>query len=119
METRNPEEGPKPFDLRRLFNGPNLWMLLILVVVTGSVLYFSRGPNRSTISTDFFMQQLGKVEGSDKLGKSNVLKLQIGDQEALGIFKEPPVKPDEIDDNGKTVKSDGKKLEKHFRVRIP
>ena len=99
----NAKEGRSP--LRRA--GPNFWLLLGLVVIVVILLLSRQGPPRSTIPYYFFVQQ---VEAG------NIAYVELGEQEAEGIFKDPPFSPLEYDAQGKPKTGDIQRLHRHFRV---
>ena len=91
--------------LRR--GGPNLWLLAGLAIIVVILLLSRQGPPRSTIPYYFFEQQV-------KAG--NVASVELGEQEAEGVFKNPPFSPVEYDEQGKPKTGEVKRLNKHFRV---
>ena len=80
--------------------GPNVWVLLVIVGVMAMALFFAQGPRRSTIPYSFFLEQLQQ---------GNVPYVQVGDQEANGLFQEPPPEPAWYDREGKLTPGDPKK----------
>ncbi len=96
--------------------GPNLWVLLIVVAVMLVAFFLTQGPRESVIPYSFFLKQL-------EAGK--VAKVELGDQDATGIFTDPPDAPPKYDREGKLApQKDAKtgeplKLAKHFRVVLP
>ncbi len=80
--------------------GPNIWVLLVIVGVMAMALFFTQGPRRSTIPYSFFLEQIQQ---------GNVLYVQLGDQEASGLFQEPPPEPTWFDREGKLTTGDPKK----------
>ena len=104
---RKPAGDAKP-GLRRA--GPNLWVLLLIVGVMAFALLTLQGPPKSVIQYSFFLEQVEQ---------GNVVQVQLGEQEATGIFEKEPVEPSHYDRDGNLVASEGKKLNKHFRVVLP
>ncbi len=89
--------------------GPNLWVLVSIIVVTLLVFVVMQGPRESTIDYSFFL---------DQVTSDNVVYVQLGEQEATGVFTVPPDKPPQINSEGKRVAREGQ-LKKHFRVVLP
>ncbi|NLX56037.1 MAG: ATP-dependent zinc metalloprotease FtsH [Planctomycetaceae bacterium] len=91
--------------------GPNVWVLLVIVGIMAIALIFAQGPRRSTIPYSFFLEQIEQ---------NNVVFVQIGSQDANGVFQQPPPEFDWIDREGKPKQGDPQKqLQKHFRVVLP
>ena len=67
--------------------GPNIWFVIAMILVVAAVLVMIQGPQRSTISYDFFMTQLEKTE------PCNILVVELGDIDATGVFRQPPDVP--------------------------
>ena len=59
---------------------PNIWVLLAIVGVMAMAVFLAQGPRRSTITYSVFLEQIEK---------GNVLFVQLGDQEATGVFQNP------------------------------
>jgi cell division protease FtsH len=99
-------------------SGPNIWFVIAMILVVAAVMIMVQGPQRSTISYDFFMTQLEKTE------PCNILAVELGDIDATGVFRQPPDVPPGVAADGTarpTQDSQGKpqKLKKHFRVTLP
>jgi len=88
--------------------GPNIWLLILMIVAFAVILTVFQGSPKSTIPYDFFL---------DEIDNENVLYVELGDTEATGMFKDIPNPPKELRD-GKLVDSK-KKLLKDFRVTLP
>ncbi len=98
--------------------GPNIWFVIAMIVVLAAVMIMAQGPQRSTISYDFFITQLEKTE------PCNILVVELGDIEATGVFRQPPDVPPGVAADGAplpTQDSQGKpqQLKKYFRVTLP
>ena len=91
--------------LRR--GSPNLWLLLGLLVVIAVMFLSRQGPARSVIPYYFFIEQIAA---------RNVDSVQLGEQDAEGIFKAAPLGPVETAAEGKEKTEEPKRLHKHFRV---
>jgi cell division protease FtsH len=103
-----PPSSPKPAVGRP---GPNLWVLLILIGVMAAAFFLTQGPRRSLIDYSFFISEIQS---------GNVEYVELGEQDATGVFNDPPKTPPKVDSDGKLVESQGdEKLEKHFRVVLP
>lgn len=94
--------------------GPGFLLPLLLAMVAVGLLLYFRGPATTTISYTFFKQQLEA---------GNVQKLSIGEQRAVGQFKDPPLLPPVIDPQGKEsflkdTKGERRKSERLFEVAI-
>ena len=106
-----PEEQPTP---RKSW--PNLWVAGILLAALATFIYVQKGPTRSRIERyDFFLTQIRE---------GNILSLEIGEREARGVFKAPPLAPAKLDSDGeiklpKNSNDDRYALEKHFVVTLP
>lgn len=106
---KSPKEGDKNGAGRRPTlrrGGPNLWLLLGLLVVIAVMFLSRQGPARSTIPYWFFIEQISA---------KNVEAVQLGEQEAEGTFKVAPLGPAEPPAEGKKAE-EPKRLNKHFRV---
>ena len=95
-----------------------MWFVIAMILVVAAVLVMIQGPQRSTISYDFFMTQLEKTE------PCNILVVELGDIDATGVFRQPPDVPPGVAADGTplpTQDSQGKpqKLKKYFRVTLP
>ncbi len=107
-ESRKPT-GESKSRIRR--PGPNLWVFLVIAGVMAVMLLITRGPRRSTITYSLFL---------DQIRQGNVLYVQMDDQEAVGLFQDPPPEPDSYDRNGERKPGHpGAKLHAHFRVVLP
>ncbi len=103
---KSPPSG-KPAAARR--GGPNAWLLAGLMLIIAVLVFARPTVSRSVIEDYYFF--LKQVE------EGNVLSVELhGTDEAYGTFKEPPLEP-ELDAAGKP-KSERKKLEKNFLVRL-
>jgi cell division protease FtsH len=108
---RNNESRP---GMRR--GAPNYWMLLVVIAVMLVFFFVTQGPSESVIPYSFFLAQLEE---------DNIAKVELGDQDATGIFKTPPPAPPKYDREGKAVPQKDSKtgepvtLNKHFRVVLP
>jgi len=89
--------------------GPNIWLLIFMIVAFAVVLALFQGTPRSTIRYDFFQAQI-------KAG--NVLYVELGDAEATGTFKKEPRAPKVFRD-GELVDPKKDELLKDFRVDLP
>ncbi len=113
QDDRERNKEPRP-GMRRA--GPNFWMLLVVVGVMLVFFFVTQGPSESVIPYSFFLEQLEA---------GNLAKVELGDQDAKGIFVNPPSAPPKYDREGKSVpQKDSKtgepvKLNKHFRVVLP
>ena len=96
--------------------GPNVWLLIIVAAVLGVLAFTGRGPSRSLITYDYFLEQVAA---------GNVLSVSIGDQEATGTFKEPKAEPVQINSKGERVQPKDSRtgqprmLKPNFRVNLP
>jgi cell division protease FtsH len=116
MEQPRTEKRSRPPDNRTAGRrgGPNIWFVVAMLVVLAIVLLVNRGPARSTISYDFFVEQIRK---------KNVVCVELSDSEATGIFNNAPDAPPKIDSQGALVeqrddRGNPIKLHKHFRVNL-
>jgi len=89
--------------------GPNIWLLVLMILALAIVLAVFQGTRRSTIRYDFFVAQI-----KDK----NVLYVELGDAEATGTFKIAPDAPKVFND-GRFVDAKEEKLLRNFRVSLP
>jgi len=104
-EEKQGQETPRP---RSLTRGPNLWLLLILLVVIFFVLFANRGPKSDRIQFSFLLEQIEK---------GHVKSISIGEQEGKGEFIDPP--PEKTEENfGKPVDK-GQRYEQHFHFTMP
>ena len=94
--------------LRR--TGPNIWVLLLFVGIMAAALLTMQGGRKSLIQYSFFL---------DQLRNENILEVQIGENEATGLFVTPPPKPSYFDRDGKLKTDKGETLSKNFRVVLP
>ncbi len=83
------------------------------------LLYFVQAEgSRSEIPYPLFERQL-------KLESPNILRLEVGDGQAMGVFRDPPEVEDEFDDSGKLVsqvdkqKNERRRYNKKFYVNLP
>lgn len=85
-----------------------------MMLVLAAVLVMMQSRKWSTIPYDFFMVQVEKTE------PCNIASVELGDIEAKGMFKQPPVAPPDVEqDAAKPSSGEPKKLEKYFRVTLP
>ena len=116
MEKEPNEQRPQQPAPRPLLRGPNLLLALLVLAVVALVLFWTRGPKRSTIDYDFFLAQLAK---------DNIGRVEISENEAYGFFKNPPPDPGRLGADGKTTYEKKDKegnplpLEQQFRVQLP
>jgi cell division protease FtsH len=107
---RTPKDPAKVTPARRTVlrrGGPNFWLLLGLLAVV-LVMFLSRQrPAQSTIPYYFFI---------DQIQKDNVERVELGDQEAEGLFKAAPIGPPETDASGTKKPTSPKVLYQNFRV---
>jgi cell division protease FtsH len=107
---RSPKDPAKVTPARRPVlrrGGPNFWLLLGLLAVV-LVMFLSRQrPAQSTIPYYFFIEQIQK---------DNVERVELGDQEAEGLFKKAPIGPPETDATGNKKPTPPKTLNQNFRV---
>jgi cell division protease FtsH len=90
--------------------GPNVWIVLLIFGIMALAIFATQGPRKSVIQYSFFLEQLEA---------GNVLQVRLGEQEATGLFRDPPEAPPQFDRDGKLVPADGKKYNRHFRVVLP
>lgn len=96
--------------------GPNIWLMVAMILVLVAVLYVVQSPPTSDIRYDFFL---------DQIEKDNIVLVEIGDAQATGFFSEPPNEPMQFDEQqGRLVEQTDKegnprKLKKRFRVDLP
>ena len=111
-DDQKPTEGELP--PRRL--GPNFWLLMVLALVLGSVVFTSMRPGQVHVRYSFFQQELER---------NNIAELKTVGNEIIGVFVEKPLAPQELnqesgeleaptDKNGKP-----KTLAKKFYTRLP
>ncbi len=85
------------------------WMILLVVLIAGGLLFFVRDEQRSEIKASFF---------SEQLEKNNVQAVTIYPQRVLGIFRTtvyPPISTDSVaDDSGSGTATKPKPLFKKF-----
>ena len=109
-QNESPRKGNAKVPLRR--GGPNIWLLLLFAAVMAVALLAIQPERKSSISYSFFLQQIhdGKI-----------LKVQLGETEATGWFKDPPPnKPPEVNREGKLVEEKKpEQLNREFRVVLP
>ncbi|MBM4089271.1 MAG: hypothetical protein FJ276_07560, partial [Planctomycetes bacterium] len=89
---------------------PNVWILLAIIAVMGLTFYALRGPRTSLVPYSFFL---------DQIAKDNVIQVELGEQDATGLFKDPPKEPVQYNDEGKLVQGKDRTLHKRFRVVLP
>jgi len=110
-DQKPPEGEPPP---RRL--GPNFWLLMVLALVLGSIVFTSMRPGQVHVRYSFFLQELER---------NNIAELKTVGNEIIGVFVEKPLAPQELnkksgeleaptDKNGKP-----KTLAKKFYTRLP
>ena len=90
--------------------GPNIWVLLAIFGTLALALFVLPGQGRTTIPYSKFIEQIEK---------DNIELVQLGDQEATGVFRVKTTEPDRVDRNGKLVPGDPKKTIENFRVVLP
>jgi cell division protease FtsH len=91
--------------------GPNIWVILAIVAGMALLAFIIQGPHQSPITYSFLL---------DQVQAGNVQYIQLGTQEAVGLFQTPPPEPATYDRNGEVKPGDpSKKLYKHFRVTLP
>ena len=111
-DDQKPTEGEPP--PRRL--GPNFWLLMVLTLVLGSIVFTSMRPGQVHVRYSFFLQELER---------NNIAELKTVGNEIIGVFVEKPLAPQELnkksgeleaptDKNGKL-----KTLAKKFYTRLP
>ncbi len=126
MENPNKEERREP-GKTGVFRGFNLWLALIILAITASILFYSSSPNRSKISYSFLLSQL---EGVDLNGNPilddegepvgcNIEFIEIGELQTKGGFKIEPNSPTTFNFMGKETQPSKKKLYKLFYVDLP
>lgn len=104
-EKQGQDGSPRGRSFRR---GPNLWLLLILLVVIFFVFALNRGPKSSRINYSFLKKQIEK---------GNIKSITISDQEGRGEFQGDP--PEKTEQNyGKPVEK-GERYEEHFHFTMP
>jgi cell division protease FtsH len=88
-----------------------MWFLALLILVLLGVLYLSQARQRSTITYDFFR---------DQIEKDNIQAVELAENEATGVFREPPAAPPRYDaQKGKlVVPEEGMRLRREFRVTL-
>jgi len=104
------QRAPRPRNL-------NLAFLLIALALMALVYVASQQVSRAELSYPFFLEQI-------KSEPKNLLRVEISENQATGLFDEPPARPDEFDEEGKKVEPRdraGKRLRltKRFAVTIP
>ncbi|MFO0904504.1 MAG: ATP-dependent zinc metalloprotease FtsH [Pirellulales bacterium] len=98
--------------------GVNLIMILMILGLFVAIVIATLGNTRSEVPYPVFEKQV-------RLPEPNILKLEIGDYQATGVFKDPPEMADEYDDSGKLVsqwdksKESRKRYGKQFFVNLP
>jgi len=94
MEKPSPDPTKAAKDGRGVLRrgSPNLWLLLGLLVIIVIMFLSQQGPPRSTIPYYFFVKQV--QEG-------NIQRVEVGDQEAEGVFKQQPLAPATVDASAK------------------
>ncbi|MFO0867876.1 MAG: ATP-dependent zinc metalloprotease FtsH [Pirellulales bacterium] len=108
------DRGPRP--TRPL--GINVVLLLLAVGLLIAIFVASSNASRSELPYPVFEQQI-------RLEKPNILRLDIGDTQAYGVFQEPPEIADEYDESGKLVqhwdkaKNQRRRYGKKFFVNLP
>jgi len=95
MEDKSPQNGgprqggpppeQKPGPQRPRMSTSTMWLLLVLLIAAGALLWMESGDDRSTITYSFFREQLEK---------GNIAKVHIQGQYVTGEFKEAPLDPD-------------------------
>ena len=80
----NKGQSKQPGASRLLFRGPNLWLLVLALLIVGAILLYSQTPRQSDIQLWFFEHQIEA---------KNIQHVQFRDREATGFFKEPHEKP--------------------------
>jgi cell division protease FtsH len=105
-EKQGQEESPRGRSFRR---GPNLWLLLILLVVIFFVFVLKSGSDSDRLQYTFLKEQIEK---------GNIKSVSIGEQEGKGEFvnKEGPEKTEE--NYGKPVKTK-QSYKKNFHFQLP
>ena len=88
----------------------NVWIVLLIFGIIAVAIVTMQGAARSIISYSFFLEQ---VEAG------NILQVKLGEQEATGLFREAPETQPRYDRDGKLIASDGKPLNRQFRVILP
>jgi cell division protease FtsH len=99
--------------------GLNLGLMILLSLGLMLLLYLAQAEgSRSEIPYPVFERQL-------KLETPNILRLDVGDTQAIGVFRDPPEIEDEFDDSGKLVshvdkaKNERRRYQKRFYVNLP
>ncbi|MFO0819302.1 MAG: ATP-dependent zinc metalloprotease FtsH [Pirellulales bacterium] len=98
--------------------GFNLVLLMLALGLIFAVFLASSNVSRSELPYPVFEEQV-------KLAEPNILRLEIGDTQAFGVFKDPPERADEFDESGKKIthwdkeKNERQKYGKKFFVNLP
>ena len=98
--------------------GLNMLLLILAVGLFVAIFFASSNSSRSELPYPVFEQQI-------KLPEPNILRLEIGETQAFGVFKEPPEIADEYDESGKKItywdkaKNQRQKYGKKFYVNLP
>ncbi|MEQ8787714.1 MAG: ATP-dependent zinc metalloprotease FtsH [Pirellulaceae bacterium] len=110
MEKRPRDDGNQPNGPRPLFRGVNLWLLLAFIVAMGMAWLILNSDQRSTISYDFF---------KDQLEAKNVAKVAVGDEQAEGTFQSLSKANEDYWKKYPDKAKDEIKLQEKFRVVVP
>ena len=91
---------------RPLRAGPNIWLLVIVLVALAAMMFFNRQPSSSRITYQLFFEQLEK---------DNIAEVNFGKTQVKGVFREPPVIMERNDAGELVPKKDTKGEPVHYR----
>lgn len=126
MENQKKDDSRQP-SKGSLFRGSNLWLALVILAITASILFYSNNPRRSHIEYTFFLKQLEGKDADNKpiLGqddkpiRTNIASVKIGELQITGTFIDPPDDPGSQNSQGEVVAPRVKtKLNKLFYVNL-
>ena len=109
----------EPTDRPNLFRGPNIFLLLLVVMLFVFFFYQLINPGVSEITLGELEEQIKNLDKDGNPQKPNVINVIIRDRQVNGEFKEPPFS--KYNDKGEeTDKEDKerKKLNTHFVVKL-
>ncbi len=89
---------------------PHLWLLLIAFFVLLVLFLSNQQQGVSDITYSFFLEQIEE---------KNIIKVQLAETKAYGVFKEPPPAPPDVNLLGEPIKrKPDEKLQKRFAVDL-
>jgi cell division protease FtsH len=104
-DTSTPPDGKAPARRPR----PSPWLFVIVALIVMLLFTLVQSPNRSFIEDYRYFEKL--------VQEGRIQRIELGEEDATGIFKSPAPMESELDDKGRPRK-ERKQLYDHFHVRL-